>query len=203
MITICTLLWDANPRSLSFSLMYNESWVEKLYRGFARNLTQPFDFICFTERERQFSEPIETRGFIRHPIDYGSCIEPYRLGVPMILVGLDTIIVDNIDHLADYCFDNDRIALPRAVYKPNTVCNGVALVPEGNERIYSRWRGENDMEWMRKQRPRIIDDIWPGQVVSYKGRVREHGLEGARIVFFHGEQKPHQLGQRWIREHWR
>ena len=47
-------------------------------------------------------------------------------------------------------------------------------------------------------------DIWPGQIVSYKGEVKQNGLsEDTRIVFFHGEHKPHQLPHLgWIRKHW-
>jgi hypothetical protein len=203
MINICTLFWDWNKRSLGFSRVYDEEWVEKLYRGFARNLTVPFRFICFTDKIRTFSDNIDQELLIRSPPDYGSCIEPYKLGEPMILVGLDTVITGNIDHLADYCMQPRRIALPRAVYKKNTVCNGVALVSIGHTDVWSRWNGENDMEWMRQQDYVVIDDLWPGQVVSYKGHVKAHGLGDARIVFFHGEEKPHQLPNvGWLRKHW-
>ncbi len=205
MINICVPYWKANRQSLGFSRVYSDEWVEKLYRGFARNLTQPFTFICFTDKFRKYSEPIEQELLnpTRRP-DYGSCIEPYKLGKPMILVGLDTVITGNIDHLADYCKTMVRIALPRAVYKKNTVCNGVALVPAGHSDIYRRWDGENDMLYMRQQIYSVIDDLFPGQVVSYKGHVKEHGLGDARIVFFHGEEKPHQLRMvKWLRRHWK
>ncbi len=204
MINIVTLFWDANVKSLGFSRVYSEEWVEKLYRGFERNLTQPFNFICFTDRIRQYDVPIDQALLNSSRPDYGSCIEPYELGKPMILVGLDTVIVGNIDHLVAYCETQTRIALPRAVYKKNTVCNGVALVPAGHSDVYHRWNGENDMLWMREQLYSVIDNLFPGQVVSYKGHVKEHGLGDARIVFFHGEEKPHQLPNvRWIRKHWK
>lgn len=193
MITICTLFWQPNAKSRDFSSIYDESWVDKLYRGFARNLTQPFEFVCFVDREYQFAEPVEQRPIEADSPDYGCCIEPYRLGVPMILVGLDTVVTGNCDHLADYCLNEKTLALPRAVYKPNTVCNGVCLVPAGHRHVYERWRGENDMEWLRKQRYALIDDLFPGQVVSYKGHVKEHGLDGVSICFFHGKDKPHEL----------
>lgn len=203
MINIVTLFWDPNVKSHGFSRVYSEEWVEKLYRGFARNLTEPFRFICYTDRERDFSEPIEQEAIEMSRPDYGCCIEPYKLGRPMILVGLDTVITGNIDHLAKYCMTERRIALPKAVYKKNTVCNGVALVPAGHSDVYHRWNGENDMEWMREQFYSVIDNLFPWHVVSYKGHVKEHGLGDARIVFFHGEEKPHQLTRvKWLRKHW-
>lgn len=202
-ITVATLLWAPNGNSRHFSRMYDESWVEKLYRGFARNLTVPFRFVCFVDRLRTFREPIEQELLWGRPISYGSCIEPYRLGVPMILVGLDTIVVGNVDHLARYCFEAKEIALPLGVYRTETVCNGVALVPAGRASIYDRWSGENDMDWLRANPHAVLDRLFPGEVVSYKGHVKKRGLGGVRIVFFHGEQKPHELRELpWVGANW-
>jgi hypothetical protein len=202
MLTVATLLWDANTKSQSFSRCYDETWVERLYRGFKRNLTEPFQFVCFVDHVR------EMPGYIRQVLmttdkpDYGNCIEPYKLNQPMILAGLDTVITGNIDHLARYCMEADTIALPRDPFKPSQACNGVALVPAGNEKVYRDWRGENDMEWMRSFPHVFVDDLFAGQIVSYKGHVKKRGLGDARIVYFHGKEKPHELNLPWIKDHW-
>lgn len=203
MITVATLLWDANARSRDFSTMYDEGWVERLYRGFARNLTGPFRFVCFTDRRRRFAEPIEA-SLIRDPSpSYATCIEPYRLGVPMILCGLDTVVTGNVDHLAEYCRTARVFALPRDPYRPAIACNGVALVPKGHLKVATMHAGENDMEWVRRFPHAFIDDLFPGQVVSYKGSVEKAGLGDARVVYFHGKKKPHELAQvDFVREHW-
>jgi hypothetical protein len=205
MITVATLLWDANENSFPFSRAYDKSWVEKLYRGAERNLTQPFRFVCFTDQFRNFDPglSIHQAQINQSPPDYSACIEPYGLGEPMILMGLDTVIVGNIDHLADYCKSADRIAVPRDPVNPHTVCNGVALVPKGFSRVATEHRGENDMDWIRQQKPEVIDDLWPGEVVSYRGHVMHNGLDGVRIVYFHGARKPHELPDQWVKEHWR
>ena len=204
MLTVATLLWDANPTSFAFSRQYTEAWVERLYRGFARNLTRPFRFVCFTERPRTFAEPIHQMVALPERPNYGDCILPYVLGEPMILVGLDTIVCGNIDHLADHCFAADKIALPRDPYNLGQACNGVALVPAGMERIASEHRGENDMEWLRTFPHDFTDDLFPGDVVSYKGTVEKTGLKDAKIVYFHGLKKAHELSHLpWIQEHWR
>lgn len=205
MLTICTLLWDANRLSKDFSRIYDETWVEMLYRGFARNLTAPFRFALYTDREREFTAPVEQ---IVEPGlgqgGYGDCIRPYGLGVPMILVGLDTVVTGNCDALADYCLTANRFALPRDPYHPNIACNGVALVPAGHQLIGLAHEGENDMSWCRAFPHRYIDDIFKGEVVSFKGSVKKNGLGNAKIVFFHGQEKPHQLTNiPWISEHWR
>lgn len=202
-LIIATLLWDANDESLPFSNMYDEAWVEKLYRGFKRHCTVPFEFMCFTEKDRTFSEPITQVRLSSEKPSYGDCIEPYSLNEPMILVGLDTIVTGNIDHLANYCLEAGKIAVPRDPFYPETVCNGVALVPGGHAWVFEDWDGENDMDWIRSMDVDVIDDLYPGEVVSFKGHVKDYGLGDARIVYFHGEEKPHQLDHDWIEREWR
>jgi len=203
MLTIATLLWDRNKHSYGFSQCYDEQWVTRLHDGFARNLSSPFRFVLFTERERDLPEHIQQERMKTKRLDYSACIEPYRFGVPMILVGLDTVVTGPIDHLAEYCLTADKIALPRDPYHPERACNGVALVPAGQQYVWRNWNGENDMEWMRKQPHVYIDDLFPGQVNSFKGYVKEKGLNDSRIVYFHGNHKPHQLREEpWIKTHW-
>jgi hypothetical protein len=204
LLVVASCLWDANKHSQEFSRGYSEIWVDRLYRGFARNLTVPFRFVLFSDRPREFSEPIDQRPLTSTKIDYGCFTEPYKLNEPMILVGLDTVIVRNIDHFAHYCMTGDKIALPRNPYNAEQSINGVALVPAGHRKVFDDWRGENDMEWMRKFPWQPIDDLWPGQVVSLKAhRIRDIGLGEARVVYFHGRPKqPELLHLNWIRDNW-
>lgn len=206
MITIACCLWDANPNSLPFSRHYTEEDVNKLYRGFARNLNVPFRFVCFTERPRKFAHDVWQEQLAASEPDYGSLTEPYRLDEPMLLCGLDTVVVGNCDRLAAYALGADKIAVPRDPFYPETVCNGVALVPAGQRWVWDDWRGENDMEWIRQHKDRmaVLDDVFPNAVKSFKGHVQHYGIEDeTAIVFFHGEAKPHQLQHlEWVREHW-
>jgi hypothetical protein len=203
-ITIATLLWDPNATSLAFSRCYNEAWVDKLYRGFARNLTHPFRFVCFTDRPRTFAEPIDQVAIRSATPGYGDCVQPFELDCPMILVGLDTIITGNIDHLAAFCLEAEVIGLPRDPFKPSQACNGIVLSPAGMRHVWDSWAGANDMEHMRAQDHVFIDDVFPGHVQSFKGAVRDQGLGDTRIVYFHGYEKPHELpSMPWIAEHWR
>lgn len=222
MITIATLLWDWNERSESFSRVYDETWVEKLYRQCERNLTMPFRFVCFTDRRRTFMhsairQQLMTGRFRR--ISYGDCIEPFSLGAPMILMGLDTVILRNIDHLAKWTLDPKHegiIALPRDPYNIRQACNGVVLSPGNRSDIWNSWAGHNDMAWLRQFPHVFIDDVFPGSVKSFKGHVlgqtgltegrdaEPHSIDDIDIVFFHGNPKMHELGHLpWIKEHWR
>lgn len=217
MINVCTGLWDANRLSKPFSRHYTEEDVEKLYRGFARHLNVPFRFICWSERDRTYSEPIEQRRFNADVLNqgmphYGSLTQLYELNEPMILVGLDTVVVGNCDSLAAYCIAGDKPAAPVDPFFPSTVCNGVVLVPGGCGWMYHEFQRErpnsNDMDWIRDLykagRLVALDKLFPNQIVSYKGHTMKHGLEEeTRIVYFHGEKKPHELGHvGWIDRHW-
>jgi len=201
-ITIATMLWDKNKHSQYFSTMYDETWVTKLYNGFARNLTVPWRFVLFTDRPRMLPAHIKQDRIRMEEPDYSCLIEPFRYGCPMILVGLDTIVLGSVDHLASYCLTHDKLALPRDPFDPKVACNGVALIPEGHQYVYRNWRGENDMIYLRTQEHDYIDDLFPGQVVSYKVHVKKNGLGNAKIVYFHGQEKPHELDEPWIKENW-
>jgi hypothetical protein len=181
--------------------MYTTEWVERLYDGFKRHLSG-FDFVCFVDEPKDFKRPILQERLERTPIDYGSCIEPYKLGEPMILVGLDTVVTGDCDPLAEYCLSGKVPLYPRDPYKPERACNGVALVPAGHSHIWETWNGENDMEWIRRGKHEFIDDHFPGLVNSYKGHVKQHGLGDTRICYFHGREKMHEIDAPWIRTHW-
>lgn len=203
MLTVATCFWTANAKSAPSSRCYDETWVDRLARGFARNLTIPHRFVALTDKPYAFAAGVEQERLTAAEPGWECMIEPFRIEGPLIVVGLDTIVRSNIDHLARWCFTGNKIALPRSPGKPYA-CNGVALVPPGQTGIHARWRGENDMEWLRAQPHVFIDDLWPEQVVSFKQYARPRGPRSSRIVYFHGDPKPHQLADvPWVAEHWR
>lgn len=207
MITITTCLWDANDQSLAFSRCYDESWVHKLHAACARNLSEPFRFVCFTDRERKFAPGIEQMRLSDPEPHYGACIEPFQLDCAQIFMGLDTVIVGNIDHLARYALTAPKPAIPRDPFptSPWARTNAVVIAPEGcRAMLWDGFDGRNDMDWINTRDTDLLDDLFPKQIVSYKGRVQWVGIEPeTRIVFFHGMRKPHELAHiDFIAEHW-
>lgn len=191
---------------MATSRCYSEEWANKLYRGFKRNLTVPFRFVCFTDRERKFREPIEQMPLERRPITYGACVEPFKLDEAMIFTGLDTIVTGNCDKFAIWCLEHPgQLALPKHPFEEFSI-NGVVFCGKGLRRIYDTWDGQaNDMAWMRAFPHRRIDELWPGKVVSYRGHVvKGCPMNKVRICYFHGRAKPHELTHLpWVRECWR
>ena len=207
MIIITTCLWDANDASHAFSRCYDESWVNKLHAGVARNLTRAHRFVCFTDRERRFAPGIEQMRLADPEPHYGACIEPFQLDCAQIFMGLDTVIVGNIDHLADYAMRAERPAIPRDPFPTSRWdrTNAVVVAPDGCKRmLWDGYAGENDMDWINTRDTDLLDDLFPKQIVSYKGRVQWLGIEPeTRIVYFHGVRKPHELPLiDFIQEHW-
>lgn len=170
--------------------------------------------VVFTDRERVFAEPVEQVRLAAKKPTFASCIEPYQLDVPMILVGLDTIICGNIDHMAQYALDGGELAVPLDPIFTARACNAVALVPAGKKALmFDRWRNENDMEWVQANPHVLIDDLWPGQVLSWRVQVRGEGHTSqpvqyppdVRILYFHGAHKPETLAgsDKFLAKHWR
>ena len=63
-----------------------------------------------------------------------------------------------------------------------------------------------DMEWLQVNPHAAIDERFPGQVISYRVHIHERGgdLGDARIVYFHGDMKPHEIPHApVVRAHWR
>lgn len=117
MLTIATMLWQHNGRSHGFSQCYTPEWVDKLYRGFERNLSEPFRFVCFTDQDYDFSEPVETLCIGESKPWYGCYIEPFQIEGPLMVVGLDTVITGNCDALAGYCYAGEFVGLPLDPYR--------------------------------------------------------------------------------------
>lgn len=207
MLTVTTCLWDANDASHTFSRCYDETWVNRLYAGFKRNLTQPFRFVCFTDRQREFAPGIEWRLLKDKEPHYGACIEPFQMDCPMIFCGLDTVIVGNIDHLADYALTATKPAVPRDPFPTSRweKTNAVVIAPAGcRAMLWDGYAGENDMDWINTRDVDLLDELFPAEIVSFKGRVQWMGIEDeTRVVYFHGMRKPHELlAHEWVREHW-
>lgn len=206
MLTVACCLWEPNQNSRDFSKGYDESWVEKLYRGFKRNLTRPFRFVCFTDKDRKFQGPIEQEKLQTPEPGYGCLIEPFRLDVPMIIGGLDMIVRGNIDHMADYCLSGEKVALPlHPCHAWRGFINPVVFIPAGHRRVFDTWRGENDMEWLNTFNCVDTETMWPKQILSWKLHdLRVRGHMEARIVYWHGEPKTDRVSQntRWVAEAW-
>jgi len=220
MISFVCVLFDGRDDVPEWSRVYDESWVEKLYRGIARNLGGlDFELVCLVDRRRQFTEPVRQVQLAMVQPNWTALMEAFRpeLGIERgFLLGLDTVIVGSLAQIVLYAGDFALISDP---YRPLQLCNGVtAFSASGAARVWRAWesRGSkrfdlghrnnpSEMVFMRETFPDAerLDELYPGQIVSYKCHVQEHGLGNARIVYLHGEPKQQQLTDAFVKEHWR
>ena len=230
-ITVVTALFDGRMTGIPHTVVvYDPTWVDKLYRGIARNYKGMFELICLTDQRYRFKEPIKQIRFERSVDQYGwmSLIEMYRPDLTTgkrFTIGLDTIITGPLNNIFNY---NDKIALCTDPFIPQTVCNAVTMCNSSFcEEYWNMWK-ENEYELIKESKLEIgtisvpsemsmlrkyygksprLDEIFPGSILSYKQHIMDkphHVLANSSIVYFHGVPKPHKLvGQGGVRECWR
>ena len=224
MITVVTALFDGRNTSVPHSVgFYNPEWVDKLYRGIKRNYTRPFDFVCLTDQNYKFKEPIRQERFSRSIDQYGwmSLMEMYRPDIctgKRFTIGLDTILTGPLN---DILHNDCRVALCQDPFSPKMVCNAVTLAsPEFAEEFWHYWLN-NEAEVLQKDKmfdapsemmtfrrlyndvPRL-DTIFKGRILSYKAHIlpKPERIPDTSIIYFHGSPKPHELHEDWIRKNW-
>lgn len=103
-VTIACVLYQGEDVPAHSLGIFTPEWVDRLYRGIKRNTTREFRFVCFVDRDDyEFHEPIETKKLVMPYRNMFSLLEPFREDMGrVVFMGLDTIIVGNIDWLLDY-----------------------------------------------------------------------------------------------------
>ena len=203
MITVATVLYKATSQTPPWSRCYSEAWVDRLYRGVARNYQNEFKFVCLTDKHYEFSEDIQIQP-LQHTRWATACLQLHAVKADrLVLMGLDTIIVGDLTELFAY---RGALAIPRDPYRPQNPCNAVVLSTTREDIAESN--ATSDMNALELFEHEYLDDLFPGQVLSYKAHVRDGNgdalPEGVRIIYFHGEPKPHLLTDRkWIQENWK
>lgn len=122
----------------------------------------------------------------------------------VLFFDLDTIILGSIKDFAEY---RGKFAIMRDPYYPQHHGSAIMSWQAGQlDHIWTTWdRGgrpqfapAGDQKWIETMQPEadFWQDMFPGQVLSYKAHIRPIGYipERTRIVAFHGKPKPHEMG---------
>lgn len=204
---------------------YAWPYVRDLGMAISRNLSVPHQVICLTDR---FTVPIHELDarFVR-PLavehawpGWWAKLEIFALEPPVLYFDLDTVIVGNIDPLANWVSDScEGLMMLRGFYRgdrcsgimgwrqdmrwlydhfKNHYANRAEFMPGDRMRIgASRFRG--DQNWLAMMAVKehipvtLAQDIFPG-IYSYKVDVRDNGIpDDARIICFHGKPRPHEV----------
>ena len=231
---------NINIVCLKWGNKYSAEYVNKLYSSVIRNTTIEIKFHCFTDDHTGVN-----RNIIVHPLPYSNLeswwnklylFDPHN-GIPpgeqIFYVDLDTLIVDNIDHLlTDQVPD---IVVLRDFYHgiaktAGTIGSGLMSWRHGqyNSIWYNFMQDpaaavksvepHGDQHWIAAQIPAWYhwQDLFPDSVVSFKVHCREGLPPGAKIVCYHGrpsipdsatrvnlDYKWRIAPQPWVLEHWK
>lgn len=177
--------------------------MEKLYRGIERNLTD-FQFVVLTDRPRKFREKIFQLPLEHNLHAYMPIMEIFKHDLGRVLfMGLDTVITGSLEEIAGYEGD---FAMIRDPNHPNKGASGVMSFPYRpdiwEKFINSHTSERYDQRFLHEIPHEYLDDYFPGQMVSYKCHVKTNGFQDPRIVYFHGQYKPHEVEEEFIKACW-
>lgn len=225
-LNVVCFYWQGQDRPGWSDLDLGIEYVNKLYRGVKRNTTLPFTFTACLQhrvmRRRGIDSGITVRElaspswkgclpklFVYHPHVFNS-------GDRIFVIDLDTVIVGNLDDLLSY----DGKFATRSTFVGPKMSGGDICGFKADGSLAWIWdmlvRDTDRLEEFTGGRERFIyrkyfaeemdyfQDLYPGQIVSYKRHVRRRGLSRkARIVSCHGKPRPHEIKESWVEEYWR
>ena len=133
----------------------------------------------------------------------------FPAGEWVVFLDLDTVITGPVDELVSY---SGPFAILRDAYRPDGLQSAVMCWEAGKHGyIWESFKeaglpilAHGDQEWIERQvvQPIILQNIFPGDFVSYKKDARFGIPKGAKVVFFHGEPRPHEAGG-WVDHVWK
>lgn len=206
-------------------------YVLRLRNMVARHTNIPHDFYCLTDRIMPENEhgihwltipeyvlrwPRNLPKFFMHKVR-----EEWK-GRQIMFFDLDTVIVNNIDDFMSYRgqFATLNPFNPKNNHKSTP--GGVMSFQHGYSEFMWQALEKNPNYWMRMSqggKERIVmnelegrykwdrwQDLFPGQLVSYKKHVRRHPTfpQDARIIAFHGTPRPHEaLDNKIVKHFWK
>lgn len=195
-------------------------YVAGLRAEVGRHLARPHVFTVVTD-----DDPEAYPGCRVIAARFGGWWEKIRLFEPGLFRGrvmfldLDTFILGGIGHIADY---DGPFATLHDFWRPHGLGPAVMLFdPEWARFIWDDWaaagfpreNARGDQAWIEDRRQgrmrktaHILQDLHPGEIVSYKTHCLDGPPPDARIVCFHGVPRPHEVRADapggWAAAHW-
>lgn len=218
-VSIACCYWVGKDRPGWENVELGIEYVNKLYRGVQRNTTIPFNFYCFTNEKGKFDKGIEVRSL--NPLSWKGCLPKIYLHSPeanlknrVLIFDLDTVIIGNIDNFLLY---SGGFATRKEMGAGRKTA-GDLLGFEAGE-TYRLWEQYKKcfsyMEQITNGDERILlTKLWgiqwfwqeefPGQFVSYKNDILHdrNVLKNACIISMHGNPRPHECKDEFVRKHW-
>lgn len=215
---------------LKWGTKYSPEYVNNLYAMVKRNLSLPFEFVCFTDDNKNLNTEITTKPLIDPTLKgWWGKVSYFKKplfdfkGVALCL-DLDIVIVDNIDQLFTYhperkfCIMKDRdsrngnntTVMRFWINHHPDIYNDLNLQHYehctgvvGEKLLRNRYWG--DQVWITEKRPKALN-YPPEWVKSYKWDCLDKQKNffvprNCKIISFHGKPNPHEVKSK-IGQYW-
>uniref|UniRef100_A0A6M3IYW2 Putative glycosyltransferase n=1 Tax=viral metagenome TaxID=1070528 RepID=A0A6M3IYW2_9ZZZZ len=196
---------------------YGPEYVSRLYFGVRRNLRRPFKFWCLTDSPAELWPGIfkwkindaRLTGWWAKMLLFRPLGNMLRGRV--LFFDLDTVITGNLDPLADY---SGEFCMLRDFYHKTRLGSGIMAFAAGYGRemweafskdplLFMReFGGDQDFIQAQVKAADCWQDVAPGTCASYKVHCKQGLPDGAVTVSFHGQPKPDEVNDAWVRHHW-
>lgn len=180
-------------------------YVERLYRAVKRNVSLPFEFVCFTDDPgcrgaRPLPHPGLKGWWNKLALFKAGVFTP---GTRVVYLDLDTVAVGDIDWLLRY---RGGFAMLGPFFKNVMPCfagnqSGVMAWKTPGPPIFARYEtlgfpimpgGDQQFVNSCDAKPDRLQDLYDGSIASYRGACMKGVPKGVSLVCFHNEPRPHE-----------
>jgi len=177
---------------LKYGTKYSAEYVNKLYNGVKRNLTVPFEFVCYTEDSNGIDPSIRVEPLPLMPGVTGWWYKPMffnpKLGLngTILFFDLDVVIFRNIDYL--FTYEPNKFCIIRdfnrhVIRNYNKFNSSIFRLTTGmHQHVYKDFaknpsmqikRFQGDQDWIRASVKDGTYVYWPDEwIQSYKWEMR-------------------------------
>ena len=200
--------------------LYGIDYVQKLYNSVKRNLSIPHKFYCITEHDHvpEGVEKIQTPNTSKGWWQKVNLFQPglFPKEARILYLDLDVVITDSIDDIASS--KGDFVMIENfGPNKKHAAHNSSAVLwnpTDLTEHIFNSFDQSvtqelhGDQCWIWRVMDSYITNFRKDLVDSYKYATRPDWKRSrvdrpySPIMIFHGNPKPHQCGDPWVKKYW-
>lgn len=198
MITVACVKWGTK---------YTAHYVRVLADMVARCLSAEHRFVCFTDDVTGL-DGIETQPLPGDLDGWWNKIYLFKPGVlsgRVLYLDLDVLCVGDLTDLLEV---DAPFAIIKDWWQDGYNSSVMAWDAEKNHDIWEKFepsdmgRLHGDQDFINEAKPGAytFDPYW---CISYKIHCQKYPPVGAKVICFHGEPKPHEVGTPWVTEVWK
>lgn len=207
-----------NVACVKVGARYGADYVNTLFDMVRRNLPAGYAgrFVCFTDDATGLDPAIVVKSVPQELASRGWWAKLYLFsedafpkGERVLYFDLDTCITGPLDAIAG-C--TSWFAILRDAYRPDGLQSSVMAWEAGKTTdVWDLWEDAGrpeveggDQAWIEQFGGLdLLQDLFPGQLRSYKVECRYEIPKGTSVVFFHGHPRPHEVIAAWVPEVWK